>query len=43
MDIEFFREYCLSKQAVTEELPFDESTLVFKVFLAQDPLRPDVP
>jgi len=31
MDNEFFREYCLSKQAVTEELPFDESTLVFKV------------
>ena len=31
MDIEFFREYCLKKKSVTEELPFDESTLVFKV------------
>ena len=31
MDIEYFREYCLSKKAVTESFPFDESTLVFKV------------
>ena len=31
MDIEFFRDYCLKKKGVTEELPFDESTLVFKV------------
>ena len=31
MDIEAFRTYCLSKKAVTEELPFDENTLVFKV------------
>lgn len=31
MNIEEFREYCLSKQMVTEEFPFDEVTLVFKV------------
>lgn len=31
MDIETFRNYCLRKKAVTEELPFDEVTLVFKV------------
>lgn len=31
MNIEEFREYCLQKTAVTEELPFDENTLVFKV------------
>jgi predicted DNA-binding protein (MmcQ/YjbR family) len=31
MNIEAFREYCLSKKGVTEEFPFDESTLVFKV------------
>jgi predicted DNA-binding protein (MmcQ/YjbR family) len=31
MDIEFFRNYCLSKKGVTEELPFDEQTLAFKV------------
>lgn len=31
MDIETFREYCLSKKGVTEEFPFDEITLVFKV------------
>ena len=31
MDIESFREYCLSKPGVTEEFPFDEETLVFKV------------
>lgn len=31
MNIEDFREYCLAKQGVTEELPFDEDTLVFKV------------
>lgn len=32
MDIEFFREYCVAKQGVTEEFPFDDRTLVFKVF-----------
>jgi predicted DNA-binding protein (MmcQ/YjbR family) len=31
MHIEEFREYCLSKPGVTEEMPFGESTLVFKV------------
>lgn len=31
MNIEEFRNYCLSKKAVTEEFPFDETTLVFKV------------
>jgi len=31
MNIEEFREYCLIKKGVTECLPFDESTLVFKV------------
>lgn len=31
MDIVLFREYCLSKQNVTESLPFDENTLVFKL------------
>jgi predicted DNA-binding protein (MmcQ/YjbR family) len=31
MDIEKFRSYCLSKKGVTEEFPFDRSTLVFKL------------
>jgi predicted DNA-binding protein (MmcQ/YjbR family) len=31
MNIEVFREYCISKKGITEEFPFDESTLVFKV------------
>lgn len=31
MDIETVREYCLSKRAATEEFPFDDTTLVFKV------------
>lgn len=31
MNIEIFREYCLSKKGVAEEFPFDETTLVFKV------------
>ena len=31
MNIEEFREYCLSKKAVEETFPFDEHTLVFKV------------
>jgi len=31
MDIEEFRQYCLAKKGVTEELPFDAYTLVFKV------------
>jgi len=31
LNIESFREYCLSKKGVTEEFPFDNNTLVFKV------------
>ena len=31
MNIEEFRDYCLSKNMVTEEFPFDKTTLVFKV------------
>lgn len=31
MNIEQIREYCLKKKCVTEEFPFDEETLVFKV------------
>lgn len=31
MNIEEIRDYCLSFQFVTEEFPFDENTLVFKV------------
>ena len=31
MNIEEFRNYCLSKKGVTENFPFDQVTLVFKV------------
>jgi predicted DNA-binding protein (MmcQ/YjbR family) len=31
MHIESFRDYCLSKKGVTEDFPFDEDTIVFKV------------
>ena len=31
MKLDKFREYCLIFIGVTEELPFDEHTLVFKV------------
>ncbi|MFT6095246.1 MAG: putative DNA-binding protein (MmcQ/YjbR family) [Nonlabens sp.] len=31
MQIDEIREYCLAKQGVTEEFPFDKVTLVFKV------------
>lgn len=31
MDLEQFRNYCLSLPAVTEEFPFGETTLVYKV------------
>jgi predicted DNA-binding protein (MmcQ/YjbR family) len=31
MNIQVYREYCLSKPGVTEDFPFDEKTLVFKV------------
>ena len=31
MNIEEFRNYCILKKGVTEELPFDDNTLAFKV------------
>jgi predicted DNA-binding protein (MmcQ/YjbR family) len=31
LNIEAFRNYCLRKKGVTEEFPFDENTLVYKV------------
>ncbi len=31
MNIEEFRHYCIAKKGVTEEFPFDQVTLVFKV------------
>lgn len=31
MDIEFLRDYCLTKPFVTEDTPFGPDTLVFKV------------
>jgi len=31
MNIQAYLEYCLSKPGVTEDFPFDEKTLVFKV------------
>lgn len=31
MNIEEFRTYCLSKPEATEEFPFDNDTLVFKI------------
>lgn len=31
MNIEEYRSYCLAKKSVTEEFPFDNETLVFKV------------
>ena len=31
MNIESIREYCLSKPCATEDFPFDETTLVFRV------------
>lgn len=31
MNIENYRNYCMSKKAVTEHFPFDQDTLVFKV------------
>ncbi|MGB9772147.1 MAG: MmcQ/YjbR family DNA-binding protein [Candidatus Kapaibacteriota bacterium] len=32
MDLLQLRDYCLAKPFVTEEFPFDDETLVFKVF-----------
>jgi predicted DNA-binding protein (MmcQ/YjbR family) len=31
VNIEVYRKYCLAKRGVTEEFPFGEETLVFKV------------
>ena len=31
MDLEIFRDYCISLPGTTEHLPFDNDTLVFKV------------
>jgi predicted DNA-binding protein (MmcQ/YjbR family) len=31
VNLESFRSYCLNKKGVTEEYPFDESTMVLKV------------
>jgi predicted DNA-binding protein (MmcQ/YjbR family) len=31
MNVEAFRKYCLAKKGVTEEFPFGEGTLVYKV------------
>jgi predicted DNA-binding protein (MmcQ/YjbR family) len=31
LNLEGFRKYCLAKRGVTEEFPFDKTTLVFKV------------
>ena len=31
MNLEIIREYCLKKKGVTEELPFDEDSPVYKV------------
>lgn len=31
MHIEAFRDYCLTKKGTTEDLPFDENTLCFRV------------
>lgn len=32
MDIEYFRQYALNKKAVTEETPFGDDVLVYKVY-----------
>ncbi|WP_298484389.1 MmcQ/YjbR family DNA-binding protein [uncultured Maribacter sp.] len=31
MNVEELRDYCIAKKGITEEFPFDEHTLVFKV------------
>ncbi|MBX7041338.1 MAG: MmcQ/YjbR family DNA-binding protein [Ignavibacteria bacterium] len=31
MDLESFRKYCLARKGVTEDFPFGEDTLVYKV------------
>ncbi len=40
MNIETYRELCLSKNGVTEEFPFDADTLVFKVMGKIFPIAP---
>jgi len=32
MNIEQIRDYCLAKKGATEDFPFDQDTLVFKVY-----------
>lgn len=32
MNLEMLRNFCLSMKGVTEDMPFDETTIVFKVF-----------
>lgn len=45
MNIESVREYCLSLPLVTEDFPFDETTLAFrimgKIFACLDLERPE--
>jgi predicted DNA-binding protein (MmcQ/YjbR family) len=31
MNLEFVREYCLKKNGVTEDMPFDDEVLVFRI------------
>ena len=46
MNVESLREYCLSLPLATEDFPFDETTLVFrvvgKIFAMLELERPDV-
>lgn len=46
MNVESLREYCLSLPLATEDFPFDETTLVFrvvgKIFAMLDLERPDI-
>ncbi len=46
MNIEKFREYCLSKPHVTEDFPFDDDVLTFricnKIFAVVSMSRPDM-
>ncbi|MFN8259624.1 MAG: MmcQ/YjbR family DNA-binding protein [Chitinophagales bacterium] len=46
IDLEDIRNYCLKKKGVTEDFPFDEETLVFKVmgkiFLLTDIHHPEL-
>lgn len=46
MNIEEFREYCISKPCATEDMPFDDDMLVFricnKIFACVSMSRPDM-